>query len=390
MKLSLPVLAAILVPLVGCGDREPRERRELPRDPQRERRVIEPPVGNVRPLPPHAIRADGVGPYRIGEKLSVLLEQLPSGPRIAVFEIPGLLHRSLIRAEDNTVLIGGEPAGTATFVAVVGPDVARTESGVHVGSTKADVIKALGPLAEDLEVARDPRLIVPSTMRNARIILHDDKVAAIIVAADPGVSLRGDRPSQPACPRPASTERGFGACLTGVGELVEIVDNEIVVRAAETGRAIVPLRIPNKVVFAQPLRMTDGRDELVVVTYTEEPQLRRWSLMAYRFETGKIVRSAEPAVLYQVTSSNARWIGADLEEVELYLEVSNHADSIEVGGLLTTRPEQGPWRDVVVISPVQVPRRTGKSVPAEGVDAGTPDAADPAEDSGTAQTHAKP
>jgi hypothetical protein len=392
VKLSLPVLAAILVPLVGCGDREHRERRDVPRDPQRERRVIEPPVGNVRPLPPHAIRADGVGPYRIGEKLSVLLEQLPSGPRIAVFEIPGLLHRSLIRAEDDTVLIGGEPAGTATFVAVVGPEVARTESGVHVGSTKAEVIKALGPLTTDLEIARDPRLIVPSTMKNARILLHDDKVAAIVVTVDPAttISPRGERPSDAACPRPPSTDRAFGACLTGVGELVEVVDNEIIVRAAETGRMIVPVKIPSAVVFAAPLRTSEGRDELVVVTYSEEPQLRRWSLMAYRFDAGKVVRSVEPTVLYQVTSSNARWIGADLEEVELYLELSNHADSIEVGGLLTTRPAQGPWRDVVVISPVPVARRSGKSAPPEGADAGSPDSADPAPGSGTAATRANP
>jgi hypothetical protein len=390
VKLSLPVLAAMLAPLVGCGDREHRERRDLPRDPQRERRVIEPPIGNVRPLPPHAIRADGVGPYRIGEKLSVLLEQLPSGPRIAVFEIPGLLHRSLIRAEDDTVLIGGEPAGTATFVAVVGPDVARTESGVHVGSTKEEVIKALGPLSSDLELARDPRLIVPTAMRNARIILHDDRVAAIVVTADDKAGLRLDRPGESTCPRPASTERGFGACLTGSGELVEIVDNEIIVRAAETGRVIVPLRITSTIVFAAPLRTSDGRDELVVITHTEEAQVRRWSLVAYRFDTGKVARSVESTALYQVTSSNARWIGADLEDVELYLELSNHADSIEVGGLLTTRPAQGPWRDVVVISPVQVPRRSGKSAPPEGVDAGAPDSAEPAAGSGTPPGHAKP
>jgi hypothetical protein len=371
-------LAAVLVPLlgalVGC-DREP-DRRERPRDPQRERRVIEPPVGNVRPLPPHAIRADGVGPYRIGEKLSVLLEQLPSGPRIAVFEIPDLLHRSLIRAEDNTVLIGGEPASTATFVAVVGPEVARTESGIHVGSTREEVVKALGPLIAELDVAHDPRIMVPSALRNARIILHEDRVGAIVVSADSGTPARSTPPregSSPACTRPAPTERGRGACLTGAGELVEVVDNEITVRAVESSRTIAAWRVPvGQVVFAAPLRAPDGRDELVVITHTAEPQLRRWSLITYRFDTGKIVKS-EPTPLYQLTSSNARWIGADLDEVELYLELSSHADSIEVGGLLTTRPAQGPWRDVVVISPVQVPRKSGKSAPPEGVDAGITD-----------------
>jgi len=372
---ALGAFGLVALGLAGC-DREPTK-RERPRDPQRERRVIEPPVGNVRPLPPHAIRADGVGPYRIGERLSSLLQQLPSGPRLAVFEIPGLLHRSLIRAENNTVLVGGEPGSTATFVAVVGPEVARTESGIRVGSTKGEVESALGPVTSTLDAAHDPRVIVPSTMPNARIILHEDRVAAIVVSADSGTPARAAAPREvasPACPRPTPVEggrvRGFGACLTGTGELVEVVDNEVTVRAAETGRAIAAFRIPYQVVFVAPLRAPDGRDELVVVTQVVEAQQRRWSLMSYRFDTGKIAKT-EPALLYQLTSSNARWIGADLDEVELYLELFSHADSIEVGGLLTTRPAQGPWRDVVVISPLPVPRRSGKSAPSEGVDAGT-------------------
>ena len=102
--------------------------------------------------------------------------------------------------------------------------------------------------------------------------------------------------------------------------------------------------------------------------------------------TGKIVKS-EPAPLYQLTSSNARWIGADLDEVELYLELSSHPDSIEVGGLLTTRPAQGPWRDVVVISPVSVPRKSGKSAPPEVVDAGITDSvAEPMDAAGSDST----
>ena len=390
MKWSSGALGALLalVPLIGC-DRE-SERRERPRPPQRERRVIEPPVGNVRPLPPHAIRADGVGPYRIGERLSVLLEQLPSGPRIAVFEIPGLLHRGLIRAEDDTVLIGGEPGSSASFVAVVGAEVARTESGIHVGSTKAEVLAALGPVSHELDAAHDPRVMVPPGMRNARILLHEDRVAAIVVSADSGTPARAGpaRDSGVTCPRPASTERGFGACLTGVGELVEVVDNEVTVRAVETGRVIARFPIPYKVVFVAPLRAPDGRDELVVITHAADAQQRRWSLIAYRFDTGKIAKT-EPALLYQLTSSNARWIGADLDEVELYLELASHADLVEVGGLLTTRPAQGPWRDVVVISPVSVPRRSGKSAPPEGVDAGTAEVG-PAADSASGSDATKP
>jgi hypothetical protein len=163
---------------------------------------------------------------------------------------------------------------------------------------------------------------------------------------------------------------------------VEVDDNEITLRAGETGRGYT-FRVPNTIVFAAPLRTSEGRDELVVITHAQEAQIRRWSLLAYRFDGSKIVRSIEPSSLYQITSSNARWIGADLEEVELYLELTSKPDTIEVGGLLTSGPAQGPWRDVVVISPVSVARRSGKSAPAEGVDAGLGEP-------GTGAPHAKP
>src|SRR5439155_5632276 len=140
-----------------------------------------------RPLPPHAIRADGVGPYRLGAPLADLVDLLPSGPRIATIEIPGVVHRSILHAEDDTIVIGGEPAvGKASFVAVIGSEVARTESGVHVGSTRAELVHALGAPAEDPERARDPRLIVPTGMRNARVVLEGDRVAALVIAADEG------------------------------------------------------------------------------------------------------------------------------------------------------------------------------------------------------------
>ena len=40
--------------------------------------------------------------------------------------------------------------------------------------------------------------------------------------------------------------------------------------------------------------------------------------------------------VYQLSNANARWIGADLHDVELYLELTGRPDGIDVGGLLTT------------------------------------------------------
>jgi hypothetical protein len=368
--------AALLLGLLACSGKDTSEKTPVTSEAPRSRRVIEPPVGVVRALPPYPIKAQSVGPYKLGEKLSDLMEQLPSGPRMALFEVPGLLHRSLVRAEDAAVLIGGEPQGTATFVAVVGSEVARTESGVHVGSTRPDQIAAMGPPHEEPDRARDPRHVIPSSMRNARIVLDGDRVAAITILAEPAPAAPA--PAQD-CVRPASTDKAIGACFTGAGELVEVGENEVTVRAGE--RVVTQFRVPN-VVFAVPLRTADGRDELVAIARTDEPQLRSWSLVAFRFEGGKLVKTIDPTALYQVSSANARWIGAEVRDVDLYLELATKADAIEVGGLLTTRAEDGQTRDVVVISTFSVAHRRGKPAASEAGSAEPPDAGADARDGG--------
>ncbi|CAN5846763.1 hypothetical protein BH11MYX3_BH11MYX3_29570 [soil metagenome] len=366
MKLWFVALA-----LVACSDHDRTDRMAAQSEAPRQRRVIEPPVGVVRALPPHAIRANSVGPYKLCEKLSDLLEQLPSGPRLALFEVPGLLHRSLIRAEDNAVLIGGEPQGTATFVAVVGPDVARTESGIHVGSTRAELVSALGPPVEEFDRAHDPRLVIPSGLRSARVLFAADRIAAIAIVGEPAP---GPVPSRDDCPRPASTEKALGACLTGAGELVEFNDNEFSLRLPDAEKPMGTFKVPN-ILFAAPLRAPDGKDELIVITRgSDDAQLRSWSLLAFRFDNGKLTTSIDPTPLYKVSSSNARWIGAEVGDIDLYLELTSRRDTIEVGGLLTTRPQNEAMRDVVVISTMTVPRRRAKPAGSEASGAEPPDA----------------
>ena len=403
--LAVSVAVAVTVGwLAGCGDhradKSDKPDKKGAHDSLRARRVIEPSTDRVGPLPPYAIRADGVGPYKIGEKLSDLLERLASGPRIALFEIPGVVHRNVIRAEDDTILIGGEQASTASFVAVVGAEVARTESGIHVGSTRDDVVAALGPPVDDPERARDPRLLVPSSVPNLHAVLADDRVAAIVVASGSAAPRRATD-----CLRPAATDKAIGACLTPAGELVERGIDDVSIRSADGEHALAPpLRIPG-LVFAAPLRSAaETRDELAVITRSDEPASRTWWLAVYRFDGSRLVRTVEATQIYQLSSTNARWIGADLHDVELYLELTSRPETIEVGGLLTTlsSPRNATKiRDVVVISPATVARKRGKSAPVEASDAGvsamspaarvTPDAAADASDPAGAEPEpAKP
>jgi hypothetical protein len=360
---------AVLLVLAACSD---HGKPEVKRDTERTRRVIEPPPPGVRALPPHAIRNDGVGPYRLGATLAELLDQLPSGPRIAQFNIPGIVHRDLLRAEDDAILIGGEPQGRASFVAVVGGEIARTESGIHVGSTRDELERALGSADDDPEHASDPRVLRPSSMKNLRAVIEGDRVVALVVTPE-GTASRAEAGSGE-CQRPApdpDRPHSFGACLGAGGEVISYEGSDIAVTSrdgAHTTHATVL-----GLLFAAPLR-ADGRDELVAIARTDDAQSRTWWLWAFRLEGGtRLVRALEPTQLYQLTTANARWIGAELRDLELYLSLTSHPDSIEVGGLLTTRAGDK-IRDIVVISPVPVARRRPKAPPSEPVDAGTSDA----------------
>ena len=354
-----------LVLVAACKD---TSAPTVKRDVERSHHVVEPPPPGVRALPPHAIRADGVGPYRLGASLAELLDQLPSGPRIAQFNIPGVVHRDLLRAEDDQILIGGEPQGRASFVAVVGGEIARTDSGVHVGSTRDELVRALGAPLDDPDHARDPRVVIPSNMKNLHAVVEADRVVALVVTAEPTASTAEAIDCQRPAPDP-DKPHSFGACLSSAGEVVSY-DSEQLTITAHTGQ-LVQQPLPG-LVFAAALRV-DAHDDVAAIVRTDEPQSRTWSLVAYRLENNHLVRAVERTPLYQLTATTARWIGADLRDLELYLELTSHPDSIEVGGLLTTRSGDK-IRDIVVISPVPVARRRPKSAAPEATDAGTSDA----------------
>jgi hypothetical protein len=363
----------LLALIAACGHHDKPKSDEQ----DRPRRVIEPlgsGSGGVRALPPHAIRADGVGPYRLGASVSELLDQLPSGPRITQLTIPGIVHRDLLRAEEDAILIGAEPQGKSTFVAVVRGDIARTEAGIHVGSTREELTKALGAPLDELDRARDPRVVVPTNMKNMRAVFDDDRISAIVVVAeaDRATPLKVDAP-EPACTRPASDadKNLFGICLTSAGELVRAQNDEVLLVGRDGEKPITSLPIRGLVYAAALRNPLDNRDDLVAITRSADSQSRTWSLTAYRLADGTLLRTIEPQQRSQLNSGNARCIGAELDRLDLYLELTSRSDSIEVGGLLTTRTDDGKIRDIVVIAPVPAARRRAKAPVHEPIDAGT-------------------
>jgi hypothetical protein len=382
-----PAAVFVVLPLAtafgACSDRD-RGNAVKP-EPAPPRRVIDPPT-RIDPLPPYAIRADGVGPYKLGESFSAL--RLAQGPQNPQVDIPGLIHHTIIPADDHAIVIGGELTGSvATFVAVLAPEVARTESGIHVGSSRDELVRALGGPVDDVTRARDPRLVVTSNLRNARFIVDGDRVAALVVAIDNHVPRAAS--DNGGCARPAAVERWFGACLTGSGELVDVDGDDITVRTTEGERASPPLHIPN-LVFVAPLRNeVDGHDELIAVTRNDEAQQKSWFLIGFRFDGKVFQRVVDLLPLYQLSSTQTRWIGADLKDVDLYLDLTSRADGIEVGGLLTTRVGEK-IRDVVVISTAQLARRRGKYPSPDASDAGVLDASENSKDGRSTGSGPKP
>lgn len=378
------MLPALLVGSWGC-----REQATAPppaRDPAPPRRVIDPP-GTVRPLPPYAISNDAVGPFRLGASLSAVLYELPSGPRMLLLDVPGLVKQNVIRAEDDAILVSGSVMGEVQVVAVVKQEVALTEAGVAVGATRQQLAAEL--VEEDSTLARDPHLAVLRRLPAARVVLRDERVAAIVLAArsgaaqvpppaakpprEPAKAAPSEPTKAPRCGAAKPLEDGewLPACLSAAGELVRRSGDELSVRSGGDGkeRVLGVLRVRG-LLFARPLRAgdrADERDDLVVVSKVARSEDVTWTVASYRLEAGRLVRVAEQ-VVYRLSAEGARWIGVALEEVEIYLELAARADSIEVGGFLVVSAGDR-IRDVVALREVSISRRRSPG--------GAPEAAPP-------------
>ncbi|MFT3691853.1 MAG: hypothetical protein QM831_01845 [Kofleriaceae bacterium] len=369
----MKALVATLGLVIACGDHRTSEVTATAKETaDRTPRVIDPPPQNVRALPPHAIRPDGVGPFKVGLMLERIATQIPSGGRNTQVDIPDVVHLSVLHAEEDGIQIGGEPLGRATFVAVISPQIARTEAGIQVGSSRED----LGTLALDYDRARDPRIAMPAKQRELRAVTDGERVIGLVVAA-------GETPAkQDGCVR-GTDDKKIGACIAGAPGWIALEGDEVIVRDPNDKVLGKSGHLPGAKWIA-PIRTADGRDDVVAVLRVDEPATKTWMLVELRWEAERLVRVVD-AQIYKLTATNVRWIGAALQDVDLAIEVANRGDAFEVGGLLTTRAGEK-LRDLLVLSPVTVPRKRAKPattdvpapVPADaGIEAGSDVSASP-------------
>lgn len=370
--------AALAAPACSSRDSSPQPSRYDGGPPPR--RVIGAPPRHVRALPPHAIGVEGVGPYKLGVSMSQILSTLPSGPRMALLQIPGVLDYTVVR--DEGLLIGGERQGPATFIAIVRQSIARTEAGISVGSPLEAVEQSLGPTLVAPSVVRDPALWVGAKLPNARFVIGDGRVigvmltggsatAAAIAAqtpadADAGVpTARCDRSASSRDFAGAATGVTFTAACLGGADGVGVAGELVVVAAKSAGDARARRVAATEVRglrWAAPIEIDRGRDEIVAIAENQDGDARKFTVVALRLEGGKLVRVAESDV-YRLDEQRAAWIGATLDELALHLVVRLDGDELVAGGVLVHEGRNGN-RELAPLLPVTI-RRRGRTAEVE-------------------------
>lgn len=345
--------------LGGCDDHDPAKPRVAD---QPARRVIEPPRHDVRALPPHVIAAGGVGPYKLGVAMERILSALPSGPRLTVLQIPGVLDVRIGR--DDGLIVGGERQGVASFVAVLREGFARTADGTGVGAKRDQVIRALGPTHREPLVARDPALWVGTKLAGARFLFDGDRVVAVLLSA---ASTRNDDHPQPRCPLvdddasydavAGPTARFAPACL-GLADGYAVIGEQLVIAASaqddRPARKVASAQVPG-LRWAAPVRGEGDRDDLIAVAEQVRDRQRVVTVVALRPDGNRLVPVASVEA-YRLTDSGLALIGANLADVELELEVESEGAVLTVGGVFVHR-SAGTVRVVAPLVPITV-RRT--------------------------------
>lgn len=362
--------ALALVGLVACGsDKAPTpERREAPT-----RRVIEPPHGDVRALPPHAITAEGVGPFKLSMAMSEIAASLPPGSRMSLLQIPGVVDHSVLR--DAGLIIGGERTGATSYIAVIRVAIARTGDGIGVGTDRAALERALGPSVSEPQAARDPGLWIGAGLPGARFVLYADRVGALLLTAP---AARAPLPDD-GCARPdlagvvGLPPTARAACLDGAGAIAAVGEQVVALAIADGKVRRVAAADAPGLRWVAPLRGPAGLDEVVAVSERVSADGRTAVVQVLALEGGRLNRLGEVDA-FRLSETSAGWIGARLADLEVRLEVTRTGDELTIGGLLI----HGGTTAVIDVAPLSpVPLRLNRRAPDRGrLDAGLATEAD--------------
>jgi hypothetical protein len=374
-----------LLALVACRESSAPQPTKVSDSDAPRQRVFTPSPGKVRAVPPYNIEQAGVGLYTLGAELRAVLALLPHGPRVELLDLEGIVKYSLVRADDDRILVGVDSTGLVSFIAVLSPDIAKVEGGLGVGAAIDEMREALGPELAG-RVARDPRVVELERLPNARIVVEEDEVLAIVMVADRPSSGRAPEPeaaeeAEGPCTRaaeilagPLPVEEGTAAygCFTGASpELVVAGQGEVVLYGGEPGRLrrVVAVPVPG-LLFAAGLDVDrDGRHELIAVSERRGGDALASRIVIFRGEGGRLVPVADKEV-YRVTSGAAAWVGAKLKDMRFLLRVVPVGPSlVEVRGLYLHQVSGG-IRHIAPLLPETVALRPRKAATGSGSGSG--------------------
>lgn len=427
--LAASLLAAGAAIFASCRDQD--RRAVVTEDASFGRRVFKAPTGEVRALPPHNIHRNGVGPYELNASFQKTLAVLPNGPRVELFQAEGLFDYRLMRADNDSLVLGVGRHNRLDFISVLDPDIARTESGIGVGAGLDELIGALGAVQSTKDGGRDSRIVIFSSLPDTRFIVEKKKVVAAVVmppsssdssfqekspeerAAEDKKKTPGPEPKQPGAqlvpvstvPSPVSRCRADelherrtellavanvkskrAAMVTGC---LLSDPGEAVIRTGETLKLVTvddaagpkvwgEVEVPG-LSFAAIVATASGRPDLYTVAQRQDLEVREVEITRYKLSPGRITPTWSRTA-FQLKATSASWIGARIQAADFLVEIGGSDGALIVGGLYVQR-EGDALRMVVPVEPVEIPvgpanlRREEAPAPsnaAPAADAGNP------------------
>lgn len=391
---AAPVLIALLLGLpAGMGACKDSGSKPILEDASFVRRVFRrPPAGEVRAVPPHNIHSKGVGPYELSASFQKTLALLPNGPRVERFESDGLFDYRLMRTDNDALLLGVGRENRVTFISVLDPDIARTESGIGVGAGVDELIGALGGVLVPAGTGRDPRIVTFTALPQTRFIVEGGTVVAALVTESAGAATSSSSvpaESVPSPEKPTTVDvpaavkaykcnsltlrdrkseilalADFGSDATSlVWTCLSGETGEVVVRSGEWLKLIgsqgpgAPLRLIAKaqlpgLSFATALSTGGERTELYTVSNREGSESRALVVTRFRVSGARLV-AVWTKTAFELEASAATWLGAKLAATDFLVEVRGGERLLKVSGIFVQR-EGGVLRNVVPMNTVEM------------------------------------
>jgi len=346
----------------------------------------------VHAYPPHAIRSDGVGPYHIGMDMKDALRELPEGPHLELLQLGKYANWRIVRSEGGDIVIGAsaDAKNQVGYVAVLGAEVARTQAGVRVGMTGAEVAKALGKPQEPGDVIRDRRIDEFEGLPGVRFVTDGSleapaeraKVIAVLVARpseDPearapsvchtGGALASQRGDLLAAARkggaPVDAVVRFGCVTAAAPEAIILGGGEIAVVAGDPGKLRRLAVVPAAAEFIGALDLDgDGKEEIVWGAQHKSDTELALEVHALRWDAGRLVEVlADRPIVIGVEAAAAD--GVSPAQIDLAIELRANGGALSVGGIYLARIG-GKLRELAPLQPMNLrlePRRTPTSTP---------------------------